>query len=253
VSDIETPDSPETSATSEFSEFFHTDELPDSPSRVRQPAGVEISPFMARLLAPVTAVVVVIVVVVLLIWINGGSSGHKQDASALQTKAGRSVVAATSPKHHRSSSHAEASSTTAHAGQAKHAAHSAHSAHSGRAGPATSPSTTASVAARHRTEHLATSKSTTATAPVTVLNNSRRTGLAHAAATQIHSKGWKIHTVGNLQGLTPESTVYYAPGHAAAAKHLAHDFSSVQRVEPNHAGHIHGSALTLVVTAAWRL
>jgi hypothetical protein len=253
VSDIEPPEHPEhpePTESSDFAEFFHTDELPDGPNRVRQPGTVELSPFFARLLAPVTSVAVVIVVVVLLIWINGGSSGDKQSAAAVQTKAGHSVVSGTARKHHKASPHA-ASSATGHA--AHHPGHAGRAGHSGGSAPAASPSTAASTAHRRQTQRLAKARSSTATAPVTVLNNSRRTGLAHAAAAQIHAKGWKIATIGNLQGLVPLSTIYYAPGHAAAAKHLAHDFSSVRRVEPNHNGHMHGSALTLVVTAAWRL
>jgi hypothetical protein len=90
-------------------------------------------------------------------------------------------------------------------------------------------------------------------AVVTVLNNSTRTGLAHAVAAQVRAKGWKTGLIGNLRGLVAESTVYYAPGDAAAAKHLAHDFGAIRRVESNRAGNIHGTALTLVVTRYWTL
>jgi hypothetical protein len=88
-------------------------------------------------------------------------------------------------------------------------------------------------------------------APVNVLNNSRRTGLAHEVAAEVQGRGWTIATVGNLQGLVAETTVYYAPGDEAAAAHLADEFSSIQRIQPDSEGRIHESGLTLVLTRSW--
>jgi hypothetical protein len=88
-------------------------------------------------------------------------------------------------------------------------------------------------------------------APVNVLNNSRRTGLAHEVAAEVQERGWAIAMVGNLQGLVPETTVYYAPGDEAAAQHLADEFSSIQRIEPDSEGRLHLSGLTLVLTRSW--
>jgi hypothetical protein len=228
-----------------FSEFFHTDELPARGERAGSHRGaVDVAPYFARLLAPATAVLVVIVVIGLLIWINGSSSGPGQPA-ALQPPS-PAASGATAP-----TTRAVAPTTRA-THRATTPAH--RSTHHHPARPAAPPPTHRGRPVSH-TKPASRAKQATisAMAPVTVLNNSRRTGLAHAAAGQIRAKGWKIGTVGNLQGLVPASTVFYAPGEAAAARHLAHDFGSIQRIEPNHAGHMHGSALTLVVTANWRL
>jgi hypothetical protein len=185
---------------------------------------IETMPFMARLLAPATSVAVVIVVIVLLIWINGGSAGNKQSPAAV-APASHGGPAAVTPTRSHSPKPAVTPSTA-----------------SG------SPAASNGTATPHRSM-----PATTATAPVTVLNNSTRTGLAHAVAAEVHAKGWPISVIGNLQGLVAESTVYYAPGAAAAARHLAHEFGSIRRVETNRAGGIHGTALTLVVTRDWVL
>jgi len=100
------------------------------------------------------------------------------------------------------------------------------------------------------TEPSATAKPVVAKAPVTVLNNSRRTGLAHRAAAQVADGGWSIKYVGNFTGRIRVSTVYYAPGQARVAHAFAHQFSAVQRVLPRFQG-LPGSGLTLVVTREW--
>lgn len=214
-----------------FSEFFHTDELPDKPVRSHRGA-IEASPFMQRLLAPVTAVVVVVVVIVLLIWINGGSSGTKQSPAAVgparthhATPAPASAV--TSPATSPATSHAATPTPKVHGIPVKPGA-----GHASRTATPVAP---------------------TAMAPVTVLNNSRRTGLAAAVAAELRGRKWKVAKVGNQTHVIPVTTVYYAPGQHSAAVHLAHDFSSVQRVAPNGAAGVHGSGLTLVVTQSWVL
>jgi hypothetical protein len=88
-------------------------------------------------------------------------------------------------------------------------------------------------------------------ATVQVLNNSRITGLAHQVAAEVANQGWQIGIIGNLQGALPETTVFYAPGDKAAAVHLAHEFSSIQRVEPNAAAHLTAKGITLVLTRSW--
>ena len=106
----------------------------------------------------------------------------------------------------------------------------------------------------HRTAAVAEPPPTTepvvAKAPVTVLNNSRRTGLAHRAAAQVAGGGWPIKQIGNFTGRIRISTVYYAPGQAAVAEKFAHQFSAVQRVLPRFEG-LPGTGLTLVVTREW--
>jgi hypothetical protein len=88
-------------------------------------------------------------------------------------------------------------------------------------------------------------------ATVQVLNNSRIHGLAHGVAADIATKGWHIGIIGNLQGEIPESTVYYAPGEKAAAQHLAREFPSIRRVEPNSDARLTSAGITLVITADW--
>ena len=99
-------------------------------------------------------------------------------------------------------------------------------------------------------EPSATAKPVAGKAPVTVLNNSRRTGLAHRAAAQVANGGWSIKYIGNVTGRIAESTVYYAPGQAAIARAFADQFSAVRRVLPRFQG-LPGSGLTLVVTRDW--
>jgi hypothetical protein len=96
----------------------------------------------------------------------------------------------------------------------------------------------------------ATAGPVVAKAPVTVLNNSRRTGLASRAADQLRSGGWSIAEVGNFTGRIPVSTLYYARGQERVAQALARQFDAVQRVHPRFSG-LPGSGLTLVVTREW--
>ncbi|HET6816808.1 MAG TPA: LytR C-terminal domain-containing protein, partial [Mycobacteriales bacterium] len=55
-----------------------------------------------------------------------------------------------------------------------------------------------------------TSRPTAAILPVSVLNNSMRSGLAHEAAAQVAAHGWPIAKIGNFTGRVPISTLYYA-------------------------------------------
>jgi hypothetical protein len=96
----------------------------------------------------------------------------------------------------------------------------------------------------------ATATAAVAKVPVTVLNNSRRSGLASRAAGQLQHGGWPIAQVGNFRGRLPVSTLYYATGQADTAKALARQFAAVQRVRPRFSG-LPGSGLTLVVTREW--
>ena len=116
------------------------------------------------------------------------------------------------------------------------------------------PSTARPTPSHHRAAPVAQPSATAtpkvAKLPVTVLNNSRRSGLAHRAAAQVANGGWPIKLIGNFTGRIPVSTVYYAPGQAKVAAALAHQFSAVQRVLPRFRG-LPGSGLTLVVTREW--
>jgi hypothetical protein len=86
--------------------------------------------------------------------------------------------------------------------------------------------------------------------PVTVLNNSRRSGLGHQVAAEVQAKGWPIARVGNYRGRIAATTVYYASGQLAQAQALARQFPQIRRVEPRFAG-LPGHGLTLVVTRDW--
>jgi hypothetical protein len=99
-------------------------------------------------------------------------------------------------------------------------------------------------------EPPATQTAVIARPAVTVLNNSRRTGLAHRVAAQVESRGWPVARVGNFTGRIPESTIYYSAGRHAAAVAFAREFPAVRRVLPRFSG-LPGSGLVLVVTRDW--
>lgn len=120
--------------------------------------------------------------------------------------------------------------------------------------PSPSPTVSASVAPPPVVQPSATQKPASpvapAVVPVTVLNNSRRQGLAAHVAAEINSRGWPIRKTGNFTGRIRETTVYYAPGQRAVALRLAHEFGQVKRVLPRFAG-LPGTGLTVVVTRDW--
>ena len=68
--------------------------------------------------------------------------------------------------------------------------------------------------------------------PVTVLNNSRITGLADRAATRFRAGGWPVTLTGNFRGQIPVTTVYYDPGMQASAQAFADAFEGIVRVRP---------------------
>ena len=68
--------------------------------------------------------------------------------------------------------------------------------------------------------------------PITVLNNSNRTGLADRAAARFRKGGWPIRLTGNFRGQIPVTTVYYDAGFEAAARAFADDFDGIARVRP---------------------
>jgi len=81
---------------------------------------------------------------------------------------------------------------------------------------------------------------------LTVLNNSRLTGLAAEAAARYADGGWPIALVGNYNGRLRDSTVYYLPGQRAAALRLAREYG-VPRVLPRPE-RLPGQGLTVVLT-----
>lgn len=225
----------------EFSDFFHTDELPTGPAPPRSHRGErDLGPLSRRVLAPLTAVVVVVVVILLLIWINGKSPG---------TGPGPGVIAgppgSPRPHHHTTTPHHHLTPTPTRTPTAAHKA---------------SPSATPSISPTARTSSTPTASTIpgaaggrNAMAPVQVLNNSTISGLAARVAGELEGKGWHVSSVGNFQGLVPVTTVYFAPGQRAAADHLEREFDSIRRVLPGGSGGVHppGHGLTLVVTRDW--
>ena len=82
---------------------------------------------------------------------------------------------------------------------------------------------------------------------MTVLNNSRVSGLGARAAAQVRAAGFTVAEVGNFTGRIPVTTLYFAVGQQAAAQRVAADVGGIDRVEARFAG-LPGSGLTLVVT-----
>lgn len=71
---------------------------------------------------------------------------------------------------------------------------------------------------------------------MTVLNNSRRSGLADRAASRFRSQGWPVGEVGNYnRDVLPRSTVFYGPGQQAAAQRFAKAFG-IGRVQARTSG-----------------
>lgn len=94
-----------------------------------------------------------------------------------------------------------------------------------------------------------------ARAPLTVLNNSTRTGLADRASGQFAAAGWRVSLVGNFSGRIPATTVYFTPGNAAqerAARQLAREFPAIDRVLPRLSGlPPTPPGLVVVLTRTW--
>jgi len=88
--------------------------------------------------------------------------------------------------------------------------------------------------------------------PVTVLNNSRRTGLADRAAQRFEAGGWPVTATGNLRGRIPVTTVYYDAGLEASAQAFAAAFDGVARVLPRFAA-LPARGLVVVVTREFPL
>jgi hypothetical protein len=177
-----------------------------------------------RLVAPIIAVVVVAVVVLVVFKLNGHSSGNQPGAG---------VITATTPTvTPRSSPSAHVSTTPSTAPR-----------------PSTTPAPTRSAKAPPTKPKPKPDQ--TAMAPVRVYNSTTISGLAHHVADEVEARGWTVIDVGNVSGASSLSTLYYAPGLRAAAKHLASELSGIRQVEPDQAADITFSGLTLILTADW--
>lgn len=82
---------------------------------------------------------------------------------------------------------------------------------------------------------------------MTVLNNSRRSGLAADAAARFAAGGWPVRETGSVGGRIRATTVYYDPGQEASARAFAATFRGIERVLPRLEG-LPGQGLTVVVT-----
>ena len=83
--------------------------------------------------------------------------------------------------------------------------------------------------------------------PVTVLNNSRITGLADRGAARFEAAGWPVVATGNYRGRIRSTTVYYPAGLEVSAHEFAKRFPGVARVLPRPEN-LPGSGLTAVLT-----
>ena len=83
--------------------------------------------------------------------------------------------------------------------------------------------------------------------PLTVLNNSRSTGLADRAAATFRAGGWPVEVTGNFRGRIRATTVYYEPGQEASARAFARRFAGIERVLPRFDG-LPSRGLTVVLT-----
>ena len=116
-------------------------------------------------------------------------------------------------------------------------------------GEPTAPPTTTSPADPTPTSASASPSPTRMARPaVTVLNNSRVTGLAAKAARDFEGKGWRIAGTGNLSGRLARTTVYYGAGQQDAAEELRRQFPAIVEMAPRYAGLPGDGGLTVVVT-----
>lgn len=92
---------------------------------------------------------------------------------------------------------------------------------------------------------------TAAKRPLAVLNNSPVSGLAGRAAAAFRAAGWPVTAVDDYAGRVPQTTVFFGPGEAAAARALAAAFPGIVRVLPRPGtlpATVTGTPLTVVLT-----
>jgi len=113
--------------------------------------------------------------------------------------------------------------------------------------PSAKPAAPAPATSRPAERSSTTPGTAAAAEPLTVLNHSRRTGLANRAAAGFSARGWPIHLVGNTTYRARTTTVYFVPGQEAAARRLMSEFPGVRRMllRPLR---LPGRGLTVVVT-----
>lgn len=111
--------------------------------------------------------------------------------------------------------------------------------------PSSPPATTAPPAVQPT---ATASASPAARLALTVLNNSKVTGLAKKAAADFAARGWTVAGTGNLSGRLAVTTVFYPPGMLAAAVELRRAFPVIKDSAPRYAGLPGEGTLVVVVT-----
>jgi hypothetical protein len=113
--------------------------------------------------------------------------------------------------------------------------------------PTTAPSTVPTTAPSTVPTTAPTQAAPAPRLPVSVLNNSKISGLAARAAARFRAAGWSTATEGNYRGSNlPTTTIYYPPGQQATAERFAKEFG-IPRVAPRFAG-LPTQGLTVVLT-----
>jgi cytoskeletal protein RodZ len=82
---------------------------------------------------------------------------------------------------------------------------------------------------------------------VDVLNQSAPKGSAGKIAARVRALNWPLGRVDNFSGTVTETTVYYPPGKAAAARELARGLPGSPRVLPAFST-LSGTRLTVIIT-----
>ncbi len=104
----------------------------------------------------------------------------------------------------------------------------------------------------HKTATTAAAPPAPVRVPLTVLNNTTVTGLAHHAAQDFESHGWSVSQVSNYTGRLAQTTVFYRDaGQLHAARTLAAQFPGIAQVAPLPAGLSSSSGLTVVLAPDW--
>ena len=114
--------------------------------------------------------------------------------------------------------------------------------------PGTTPGTTPPATPPASATGSPSASATAALPAITVLNNSRATGLAAKAAKDFETRGWRITGTGNLGGRLAVTTVYYGTGQHDAAAALRAQFPAIKELAPRYPGLPGEGGLTVVVT-----
>jgi LytR cell envelope-related transcriptional attenuator len=85
---------------------------------------------------------------------------------------------------------------------------------------------------------------------VDILNDTHISGLAASAAKTLTSGGWTVAETGNYPHSVSTTTLFYPPGHVAAAKQLAQQYRAIREVLAAPSG-VSTTDLTLVLAADW--